>query len=72
MNQTRTLQDARQRYIRKVLAHTKGDMEQASRILGITPAALSNLMRQSETPPSGEEKRSLSEPKRGWEHEKET
>ncbi|BEQ13645.1 helix-turn-helix domain-containing protein [Desulfoferula mesophila] len=72
MNQTRTLQDARQRYIRKVLAHTKGDLEQASRILGITPAALSNLLRQSETPPSGEGKRSLSEPKQGWKHEKET
>jgi DNA-binding NtrC family response regulator len=72
MNHTRTLQDARQRYIRKVLAHTKGDIEQASRILGITPAALSNLLRQPEASPPGDEKRSLSEPKQGWEHEKET
>ncbi|MBU4565501.1 MAG: hypothetical protein KMY53_10585 [Desulfarculus sp.] len=71
MKNTRTLQDARQRHIRKVLAHTKGDIEQASRILGITPAALTNLLRQQEASPSGDEKRSSPEPKRGWEHEKE-
>lgn len=72
MSDTRTLQDARQRYIRKVLAHTKGDLEQASRILGITPAALHNLLRHAEDSPPGEEKRFLSEPKQGWEHEEET
>lgn len=71
MSNTRTLQDARQRYIQKVLAHTKGDIEQASRILGITPAALTSLLRQLEASPSVDDKQSSPEPKQGWEHEKE-
>ncbi len=71
MGETRTLQDARQSYIQKVLAHTKGDIEQASRILGITPAALTSLLRQQDASPSGDAKKSSSEPKQGWEHEKE-
>ncbi|MBU1274855.1 MAG: hypothetical protein KJ720_05715 [Proteobacteria bacterium] len=65
MSNTRTLQDARQRHIQKVLAHTKGDIEQASRILGITPAALTSLLRQRGASPAGERKQASPEPKQG-------
>jgi len=72
MDRVGTLQQARREYIKKVLAHTKGDLEQASRILGITPATLRQMLRGEPATPDGEENPSQSKLKQGYEHDEKT
>ncbi len=69
MDRVGTLQQARREYIEKVLAYTKGDLERASRILGITPAALRGLLRERQKSPDAAVKRPRSKLKQGYEHD---
>ena len=72
MDRVGTLQKARREYILKVLAHTKGDLEQASRILGITPASLRKFLRSDPAMPEMDQDQPLSNLKQGYEHDQET
>jgi len=72
MDRVGTLHQARKKYIQKVLAHTKGDLEQASRILGITPATLRQMLRGEPAAPEREENQSQSKLKQGYEHDEKT
>jgi len=69
MDRVGTLHKARREYIKKVLAHTKGDLEQASRILGISPATLRGLLRDESASPDAEPDQSMSKLKQGYEHD---
>ncbi|MCF8032522.1 MAG: helix-turn-helix domain-containing protein [Desulfarculaceae bacterium] len=69
MDRVGTLHQARREYIRKVLAHTKGDLEQASRILGISPATLRGLLRDEPASPDTELNRTMSKLKQGYEND---
>ena len=42
----KTLQEVRASHIRKVLRHTRGDLEQAGRILGISPETLRSFIKE--------------------------
>ena len=44
--QIKTLNEVREEHIRKVLRSTEGDVDQASRILGITVSALHRWMKE--------------------------
>lgn len=69
MDRVGTLHQARREYIRKVLAYTKGDLEQASRILGITPATLRGILREQPASPDTELNQTESKLKEGYEHD---
>jgi hypothetical protein len=69
MDRVGTLHQVRREYIRKVLAHTKGDLEQASRILGITPATLRGLLREQPASLGAEKDQPKSKLKQGYEHD---
>jgi DNA-binding NtrC family response regulator len=72
MDRVGTLQQARREHIQRVLAHTKGDLEQASRILGISPAKLRGLLREMEASPDADRDQSNSQLKQGYEHDQES
>lgn len=46
MKRIRTLQEVRREHIKQVLLATKGDLQHASRILGITPQGLRKIMKR--------------------------
>ncbi|MEW5911393.1 MAG: helix-turn-helix domain-containing protein [Thermodesulfobacteriota bacterium] len=69
MDRVGTLHQARREYIRKVLAHTKGDLEQAARILGITPETLRRLLREEPASEQAEKNQPKSNLKQGYEHD---
>lgn len=46
MKTIETLDQVRKRHIREVLSHAHGDINQASRILGITPSDLQQLIQK--------------------------
>ena len=46
MDRIQTLEEIRREHIRQVLRSTQGNLEEASRILGITEATLRRLLRE--------------------------
>jgi DNA-binding NtrC family response regulator len=58
----KTLQEARMSHIRKVLRHTHGDLEQAGRILGVSPGTLRSLIKEQGPEIQGPPSKRLSTP----------
>lgn len=53
MKRLKTLKQVRREHIQQVLAATKGDLDKASHILGITPQGLRKIMSQDGLNPGG-------------------
>jgi DNA-binding NtrC family response regulator len=58
MEHIKPLREVRREHIRRVLESTEGDIQEASRILGVTPRALQQLVREHGLSPQEAQERS--------------